>query len=85
MNELVFWITMAVTAGLVTWIVLKLAAKHQKAQAFRKTIAKGDLVKAIIPDAANGITCQIVEVRHDNLKSVVVTITTTEDCLFPII
>lgn len=63
--------------------VIKFFQNEQKAKKLRQNLKVGDRVE-IRPESGSPIIASVAEIKNDNLKSVVVSVTTTLDKIYPV-
>jgi transcription antitermination factor NusG len=77
------WGSFLILLGLIVYGVAKSLINENKAKKLRLTLKAGDVVE-IHQTTGAPIIGTVIEIKNDNLKSVVVYITTTMDKIYPV-
>lgn len=80
--DLFFWIALIGSIGILAFIVILAIVEETKAKKFRKTLKIGDIVKVHLGDKGRCIA-EVTDIKQDDLKSVILSVTTTIDKIYP--
>lgn len=80
--DLLFWTSIIGSIGILAYLAIMGITEEIKGKKFRKTLKIGDTVRVYHSDT-DLCLAEVTEIKNDNLKTVVLSVTTSIDKIYP--